>query len=107
MAPRLCSALRNLAKGMIVDAQKSNRSRCLPRRGLDQRARRAQTRERESIPAARLLDQGRVAQGLEDARGVASHVIGDRQNKTGRKLPERSPCAGKGWRVREKFLAGK
>src|SRR6266542_2992146 len=53
-----------------------------------------------------MLDQRRIAQGLEDTRRVAPHVIGDREYKTGGKLAQRSPCAGKCWGIWEKFLAG-
>ncbi len=42
IGPTSRSALRNLPEGMIVDAQETDRSRRLPRRGLDQRAHRAQ-----------------------------------------------------------------
>jgi hypothetical protein len=37
---------------------------------------RAQAREVEAVPAAGLLDEGGIAQGLEDAGGIAAHVIG-------------------------------
>ena len=90
------AALGDFAKGIVVDAQEADRSGCLPGRSFDQRALGAQAREGEAIAAAGLLDQRRVAQGGEDTGLVAAHVIGDGQDKAGRKLAERGACAGKG-----------
>ncbi len=99
------AALRDLTERGIIDAQKTDGT------GRDAGAcqhviaARAQAREREAVSAACLLDQGRVAQSLEDARTVASHIIGDRQNKTCRELTQRSPCTGKCRGIGEKFFA--
>jgi len=60
--------------------------------------------EGEAIAAAGLLDQGRVTQGLENARAVTSHVIGDGQNKASSQLSKRRTRAGKGRRVGKNFL---
>ena len=100
------AALGDLAKGLIVDAQETHRSGSLPGGGLDQGAFGAQAREGKAIAAAGLLDQGGIAQSLEDARRVATHIIGDGQHETGCQLPERRAGAGKGGRIGEETLAG-
>ena len=100
------AALGDLAKGMVIDAQEADRPGGLPGGGFDQRALGAQAREGEAVAAAGLLDQRGVAQGLEDAGGVAAHIIGDGQDKAGGQLAERRAGAGKGGGIGEKALAG-
>ena len=100
------AALGDLAEGVVVDAQEAHRPGGLPGGGLDHRSVRAQAREGEAVAAAGLLDQGGVAQGLEDAGRVAAHVIDDGQDEAGGQLPERGAGAGEGGRIGEEFLAG-
>ena len=61
------AALGDLAEGMVVHAQKADRTGCLAGRGFHQRALGAQAGEGEAVAAAGLLDQRSIAQGLEDA----------------------------------------
>ncbi len=67
LAPRRRAALGDLAKGVVVDAQETHRAGGLAGGGFHQGAGWAQAREGEAVAAAGLLDQGGIAQGLEDA----------------------------------------
>ena len=107
LAPRRRAALGDLAKGVVVDAQEADRAGGLPGGGFDQRALGAQAGEGEAVAAAGLLDQGGVAQGLEDAGRVAAHIIGDGQDETGGQLAQRGARAGEGGGIGEEALAGK
>ncbi|MPN20373.1 hypothetical protein SDC9_167752 [bioreactor metagenome] len=69
------AALSYFAKGVIVDAQKADWAGSLAGRGLDQGALGTQAREREAVAAAGLLNEGSVAQGLEDTGRIAAHII--------------------------------
>ena len=100
------AALGDLAEGLVVDAQEAHRPGGLPGGGFHQRALGAQAREGEAVAAAGLLDQRRIAQGLEDAGRIAAHVIGDGQHKAGGQLAQRRAGAGKGGGVGEEALAG-
>ncbi len=75
IGPTPRTPLGDLAKGLIIHAQEAHRPGGLPGRGLDQGVLGAQARERKAIASARLLDQGGVAQALEDARMVAAHIV--------------------------------
>ena len=97
-------ALGDLTKGMIVDAQESNRPGGLSRRRFDERTFRPQAREGEAVAAAGLLDQGRVTQGLENTRAITSHIIGNRQNEAGGQLSKRRARTGKRRRVGKEFF---
>ena len=63
------AALGDFAKGVVVDAQEADRTGGLAGRGFHQAALWAQAGEREAVAAAGLLDEGSIAQGLEDAGG--------------------------------------
>ena len=54
------AALGDLAEGVVIDPQESDRSGGLPGGGFDQRAFGAQTGEGKTIPAAGLLDEGGI-----------------------------------------------
>ena len=82
------TALGDFAKGVVIDAQETDRSCGLAGRGFDQGADRAQAGEGKAVAAAGLLDEGGIAQSLEDAGGLASHVIRDGQDKAGGQLAE-------------------
>ena len=101
-----CSALRHLAEGVVVYAQEAHRAGRLPGGGLDQRALGAQAGEVESVAAAGLLDEGGVAQRLEDAAGALAHIVGEREHKARRQLPQRGAGAGEGWGIGEEGLGG-
>ena len=90
------AALGHLTEGFIIDAQETHRTGGLTGGGFDQRVLRAQAGEGKAIAAAGLLDQGRIAQRLEDARRVAPHIIGDGQHKAGSQLAQRRTSPGKG-----------
>ena len=100
------AALGDLAEGVVVDAQEADRAGGLPGGGFDQGALGAQAREGEAVAAAGLLDEGGIAQGLEDAGRIAAHIVGDGQHKTGSQLAERCAGAGKGGRIGEEALGG-
>ena len=103
-APR--PPLRDLPKRPVVHAQKADRPRGLARRGFDERLLGAQAREAKPVAAARLLNQCRVAQRLEDARPRAAHIVFDLEHETGCQLPERRPGASERGGVREKAEGG-
>ncbi len=98
------AALGDLAEGVVVDAQEADRPGGLPGRGFDERALGAQVREGEAVAAAGLLDEGGIAQGLEDPAGFAAHIIADGQDKAGSQLPEGGAGAGEGGRIGEEAL---
>jgi hypothetical protein len=96
------TALSDLAKCLIVDAQETNRAGRFAGRAANQRAFGAQPRESKAVTAAGLLDQGGIPKRLEDASRIAAHIIFDRQDKTGCQLPERRAGASEGGAVGRK-----
>ena len=100
------AALGDLAEGVVVDAQETDRAGGLTGGGFDDGALGAQAREGEAVAAAGLLDEGGVAQGLEDAGGVAAHVVDDGQDEAGGQLAEGGAGAGEGGGVGEEFFGG-
>ena len=104
--PTSRAALSHLAERDVVHLQEADRSRG------DARARRhritlgTQPREGKAIPAAGLLDQRRVAQGLKDAVGPPAHVIRDGEDKARGELAQRRARAGEGGRIGEEAQAG-
>jgi len=98
------AALGNLAEGVVVDFQEPNRSGCLTGRGVDNGALRTQAGKVKAVAAAGLLDQGGIAKGAENAVLGTPHIIGNRQHKASRELPERCPCAGESRRIGEERL---
>ena len=91
-----CSALRNLPKGVVVHPQEADGPRGLARGGFHYRALGPQAGKGKPIPPARLLNQGRIAQGHENARILAAHVVGDREDEARRELAQRRARAGPG-----------
>jgi len=98
-APR--ATLRDLAESLVVHPQEAHRPGRLAHRGAHQGALGPQPAEGKAVAAARLLDQGRVAQRLEDTRRRAPHVIFNRQHKAGRQLAQRRARPGEGRAVGE------
>ncbi len=100
------AALGDLAEGVVIDAQEADRTGGLPGGGLDVGALGAQAGEGETVAAAGLLDEGGVAQGLEDAGGIATHVVADGEDEAGGELPEGRARAGEGGGVGEEGFGG-
>ena len=101
VGPASCPALGDLAERDIVHAQKPHRPRGHPGAGGDRVPLGPQPRKREPVAAAGLLDQGRIAQSLEDAIGPAPHIVGDGKDEAGSQLSQRRARAGEGRRVGE------
>ena len=97
------TALGYFTESMVVDPQKSNGPGCLTGTGAHDGAFRAQAGERETVATAGLLDQGRIAQCLENAGIFLPHVIADGKNETGSQLSQWSTGTGKGRGIREKL----
>ena len=95
------ATLGDLAEGLVVDAQEAHRAGRAAGRGVHDVALGPQPAEREAVAAARLLDQGRHAQGAENAVADLAHVILDGQHETGRQLPKRGAGAREGRAVGE------
>jgi len=76
------TALGDLAKGFVVNAQKPHRTGGLPGGRFDQSPFWPQPGKGKTIATASLLDQGGIAQGLKDPRLVATHIIANGQDKT-------------------------
>ncbi len=100
------AALGDLTEGVVVNAQESHRTGGFTGGGFDETALGAQAGEGETVAAAGLLNEGSVAQGLEDAGGIAAHVVVNGQDKAGGELSEGSAGTGKGGGVGEESLAG-
>src|SRR5512143_2287948 len=66
---------------------------------------RPEAREREAVSAAGLLDQGGVAEGLEDTSGIAAHIVCNRQDETGGQLAKRRAGTREGGRIGEELFA--
>ncbi len=103
-APR--APLGDLAEGLVIDAQEADRAGGLAGRGVNVVPLGPQAREGEAVAAARLLDERRVAQGLEDAGRVAAHVVDDGQDEAGGQLAQRRARAGEGRAVGEEAQLG-
>jgi len=101
------AALGDLAKGVVINAQKADRTGGLTGGGLDVGALGAQAGEGKAVAAASLLDEGGVAQGLEDAGGVATHVVIDGEDEAGGELPQRGTSTGEGGGIGEEGFGGK
>ncbi len=99
------AALRHLAKRDVIHPQEADGTRRHSRARLDYVALRPQIGEGEAVAAAGLLDQGRIAEGLENAGRVPAHVVGYGNYETRGKLPEWGAGARKGGRVGEKAQA--
>ena len=100
------AALGDFAEGMVIDAQKADRAGGLSGGCFHQRTGRAQAGEGKAVAAAGLLDEGGIAQGLENAGRILAHVIGDGQHKTGSQLPQRCAGPGEGGGVGEELAGG-
>lgn len=100
------ASLGDFTEGVVVDAQESHGTGGFAGGGFDDAALGAQAGEGESVAAAGLLDEGSVAQRLEDAGGVTTHVVVDGQDKAGGELSEGGAGTGKGGGVGEESLAG-
>ena len=100
------TALRNLAKCLIIDPQKAHRPCGTASRGVDNVALGAQTAEGKAIAAAGLLDQCCHAQSAENAVAAAPHVVFNGEDEAGRKLTQRRPRAGEGGAVGEETQLG-
>ncbi len=96
-APR--SPLRNLPERAVVDPQEAHGPRRFPHAGKYQRGLGTQAGKGEAVAAAGLLDQRRVAQGLENPPRFLAHIVFDGQDETGRQLSQRRAGAGEGRRV--------
>jgi hypothetical protein len=94
------AALGDLAEGMVINAQETDRAGCLAGRGFHQGSAGTQAGERKPIAAAGLLDEGGIAQGLEDTIRAAAHVVRNGQYKTGSQLAEGRAGPGESGRVR-------
>ena len=76
------TALGNFAKGMVINTQETYRTGGLPGRRFYQCALWPQARKGKTIPAAGLLNQRGVPQGLENTCRVTTHIVSNRKNKT-------------------------
>ena len=97
------TALGYFTKGMVINPQETDGTGRLTGAGAHDGAFRAQTGERETVAAAGLLDQSRIAQRLENAGIFLPHVIADGKNETGSQLSQRGTGTGKGRGIREKL----
>lgn len=101
-----CAALGDLTEGVVVDAQETDGTGGFAGGGFDDAALGAQAREGKAVAAAGLLDESSVAQGLEDAGGIAPHVVINGEDEAGGELPERGAGAGESGGVGEEGFGG-
>ncbi len=100
------AALGNLTEGVVVDTEEPDGSGGFAGGSFDDAALGAETGEGKAVAAAGLLDESGVAERLEDAGGVATHVIINGEDEAGGELSEGSAGAGEGGGVGEESLGG-
>ena len=106
VGPTAATTLSNLAKGLIVDAQKADRTRGATGRGVHHIILRTQPAKGEAIATAGLLDQRGHAQGAKDAVVTLTHIILDPQYKARSKLAQWCTSPSKGGAIRKEAALG-